>query len=42
MEKNLSKNTQQNLTAENNFNNIKITLASPDKIKSLGLNIELN
>ena len=25
-----------------NFSSIKITLASPDKIKSLALNVELN
>ena len=25
-----------------NFNSIKITLASPEKIKSLALNVELN
>ena len=25
-----------------NFNNIKISLASPEKIKSLALNVELN
>ncbi len=35
MEKNLSKNfDNQNLSSENNFGSIKITLASPDKIKS--------
>ena len=35
MEKNLSKNfDNQNLQPENNFGSIKITLASPDKIKS--------
>ena len=35
MEKNLSKNfNNQNVATENNFNSIKITLASPDKIKS--------
>jgi len=35
MEKNLSKNFQyQNIAQENNFNSIKITLASPEKIKS--------
>ena len=35
MEKNLTKNLyNQNLTQENNFTNIKITLASPEKIKS--------
>jgi DNA-directed RNA polymerase subunit beta' len=35
MEKNLTKNFQnQNIVPENNFNSIKITLASPDKIKS--------
>ncbi|MAV05722.1 MAG: DNA-directed RNA polymerase subunit beta' [Candidatus Pelagibacter sp.] len=35
MEKNLSKNfSNQNIAAENNFNSIKITLASPEKIKS--------
>ena len=35
MEKNLTKNFyNQNLTQENNFTNIKITLASPEKIKS--------
>ena len=43
MEKNLTKNFEnQNITQENNFNNIKITLASPEKIKSLALNVELN
>ena len=35
MEKNIVKNNQQqNLVSENDFNNIKITLASPEKIKS--------
>ena len=35
MEKNISKNFEnQNLASENNFGSIKITLASPDKIKS--------
>ena len=35
MEKNLTKNfDNQNITQENNFDSIKITLASPDKIKS--------
>ena len=35
MEKNLSKNFEnQNVSQENNFDSIKITLASPDKIKS--------
>jgi DNA-directed RNA polymerase subunit beta' len=35
MEKNLPKNFEnQNITQENNFNSIKITLASPEKIKS--------
>ena len=35
MEKNLAKNFQgQNVSQENNFTNIKITLASPEKIKS--------
>ncbi len=35
MEKNLTKNfDNRNLSAENNFGSIKITLASPDKIKS--------
>ena len=34
MEKNISKNFSQNLAAENNFSSIKITLASPEKIKS--------
>ncbi len=34
MEKNISKNFNQNLAAENNFSSIKITLASPEKIKS--------
>ena len=35
MERNLTKNFEnQNLTQENNFNSIKITLASPEKIKS--------
>ena len=35
MEKNLSKSfDNQNITQENNFDSIKITLASPEKIKS--------
>ena len=35
MEKNLTKNFEnQNIAQENNFNSIKITLASPEKIKS--------
>ena len=35
MEKNLTKNfDNQNIVPENNFNSIKITLASPEKIKS--------
>ena len=35
MDKNISKNFQnQNIVPENNFNSIKITLASPEKIKS--------
>ena len=35
MEKNITKNFEnQNLVPENNFDNIKITLASPEKIKS--------
>ena len=35
MEKNLTKNFEnQNITHENNFDSIKITLASPEKIKS--------
>ena len=35
MEKNLTKNYEnQNITQENNFDSIKITLASPEKIKS--------
>ena len=35
MEKNLTKNfDNQNLVPENNFDSIKITLASPEKIKS--------
>ena len=35
MEKNLTKNFEnQNLSKENNFDSIKITLASPEKIKS--------
>ena len=35
MEKNLSKNfDNQNISLENNFDSIKITLASPEKIKS--------
>ena len=35
MEKNLTKNfDNQNISTENNFGSIKITLASPDKIKS--------
>ena len=35
MEKNITKNyTNQNALTENNFGSIKITLASPDKIKS--------
>ena len=41
MEKNISKHVQNSIP-ENNFNSIKITLASPEKIKSLGLNIEIN
>ena len=41
MEKQLTKQTSQSVQ-ERNFNNIKITLASPEKIKSLGLNVELN
>ena len=35
MEKNITKNFEnQNITQENNFDSIKITLASPEKIKS--------
>ena len=35
MEKNITKNfDNQNITLENNFNSIKITFASPEKIKS--------
>jgi DNA-directed RNA polymerase subunit beta' len=34
MEKNISKNYQSSNLPENNFSNIKITLASPEKIKS--------
>ena len=35
MEKNLIKGFEnQNIAQENNFNSIKITLASPEKIKS--------
>ena len=35
MEKNLTKNFEnQNVLQENNFDSIKITLASPEKIKS--------
>tara|TARA_Y100000389_G_scaffold49248_1_gene44911 strand:- start:1359 stop:1469 length:111 start_codon:yes stop_codon:yes gene_type:complete len=34
MEKNIKKFENQNITQENNFNSIKITLASPEKIKS--------
>ena len=35
MEKNITKNLDnQNLVNENNFDSIKITLASPEKIKS--------
>ena len=35
MAKNLTKNLDnRNLSSENNFGSIKITLASPDKIKS--------
>ena len=35
MEKNLTKNfDNQNITQENTFDSIKITLASPEKIKS--------
>ena len=35
MEKNLTKNFEnQNTLPENNFDSIKITLASPEKIKS--------
>ena len=35
MEKNLTKNfDNQSITQENTFDSIKITLASPDKIKS--------
>ena len=35
MEKNLTKNVDnRNISSENNFGSIKITLASPDKIKS--------
>ena len=35
MEKNITKNfDNRNISSENNFGSIKITLASPDKIKS--------
>ena len=34
MEKNLTKNIDNRNISENNFGSIKITLASPDKIKS--------
>ena len=34
MEKNITKFDNQNIVPENNFDSIKITLASPDKIKS--------
>ena len=34
MEKNLKKNIDNKNISENNFGSIKITLASPDKIKS--------
>ena len=34
MEKNLTKNIDNKNISENNFGSIKITLASPDKIKS--------
>jgi len=34
MEKNISKNFQNNNLSETTFSNIKITLASPEKIKS--------
>jgi len=35
MEKNLTKNFEnQNIVPENNINSIKITLSSPEKIKS--------
>ena len=35
MERNLTKNFEnQNIVQENNFDSIKITLASPEKIKS--------
>ena len=33
MDRNISKHTESNII-ENSFNNIKITLASPEKIKS--------
>ena len=36
----LFKNTE--ISDTQNFNSIKITLASPEKIKSLALNVELN
>ena len=36
----LFKNSE--ISEAQNFNSIKITLASPDKIKSLALNVELN
>ena len=35
MEKNLVKNFENQNIKENNFDSIKITLASPEKIKSL-------
>ena len=34
MDKTLKKFENQNIVQENNFDSIKITLASPDKIKS--------
>ena len=41
MEKNITKNFEnQNITQENNFDSIKITLASPEKL-SLGLMVKL-
>ena len=43
MEKNITKNFEnQNIALENTFDSIKIALASPEKIKSLALNVELN
>ena len=41
MEKNISK-FFQSAVPNSRFSKIKITLASPEKIKSLALNVELN